>query len=173
MFYDKVKKEVTRSTRVIILYNIIKQLLIDINSSIYNIEIMKCKVSVFYTYRIIIIIWKEKNLKLLLQSTDNLETKKSKSIDNKDNGKKDIEDNYNTSSGQYTFDSSDPKEIMTGIGEGEGGEKNNVYPDSDKYIVEDIKKVIKDENSGFGEEEEESSSKRGSEQSNNKDEWRY
>jgi hypothetical protein len=52
-----------------------------------------------------------------------LETKKSKSIDNKDNGKKDIEDNYNTSSGQYTFDSSDPKEIMTGIGEGEGEEK--------------------------------------------------
>ena len=99
-----------------------------------------------------------------------METKKSKSIDNKDNGKKDIEDNYNTSSGQYTFDSSDPKEIMTGIGEGEGGEKNNIYPDSDKYIVEDIKKAIKDENSGFGEEEEESSSKRGSEQSNNKDE---
>jgi hypothetical protein len=98
-----------------------------------------------------------------------LETKKSKSIDNKDNGKKDIEDNYNTSSGQYTFDSSDPKEIMTGIGEGEGGEKNNIYPDSDKYIVEDIKKAIKDENSGFGEEEE-SSSKRVSEQSNNKDE---
>jgi hypothetical protein len=100
-----------------------------------------------------------------------LETKKSKSIDNKDNGKKDIEDNYNTSSGQYTFDSSDPKEIMTGIGEGEGGEKNNIYPDSDKYIVEDIKKAIKDENSEFSEEEEEeSSSKRGSEQSNNKDE---
>jgi len=98
-----------------------------------------------------------------------LETKKSKSIDNKDNGKKDIEDNYNTSSGQYTFDSSDPKEIMTGIGEGEGGENNNTYPDSDKYIVEDIKKAIKDENSGVGEEEE-SSSKRGSEQSNNKDE---
>jgi hypothetical protein len=98
-----------------------------------------------------------------------LETKKSKSIDNKDNGKKDIEDNYNTSSGQYTFDSSDPKEIMTGIGEGEGGEKKNIYPDSDKYIVEDIKKAIKYENSEFSEEEE-SSSKRGSEQSNNKDE---
>ena len=96
-----------------------------------------------------------------------METKKSKSTDNKDNGKKDIEDNYNTSSGQYTFDSSDPKEIMTGIGEEEGGEKNNTYPDSDKYIVEDIKKVIKDKNSEFSEEEE-SSSKRGSIQSNNR-----
>ena len=112
--------------------------------------------------------WKQKNLKLLLQSKDNLETKKSKSIDNKDNGKKDIEDNNNTSSGQYTFDSSDPKEIMTGIGEGEGGENNNTYPDSDKYIVEDIKKAIKEEDSGL--EEKEDSAKRDLEQSNNKDE---
>ena|GEM_PF-1116711 len=106
---------------------------------------------------------------MLLQSKDNLETKKSKNYDNKDNGKKDIEDNSNTSSGQYTFDSSDPKEIMTGIGGREGGEENSTFPDSDKYIVEDIKKAIKDKNSGFGEEEE-SSSKRDSEQSNNKDE---
>ena len=99
-----------------------------------------------------------------------METKKSKSTDNKDNGKKDTEDNNNTSSGQYTFDSSDAKEIMTGEG-GSGGEvEDSTYPDSDKYIVEDIKKVIKDENSEFSEEEEESSSKRGSEQSNNKDE---
>jgi len=168
----KIKKEVTRSTRFILLYNIIKQLLININSSSYNFEIMKCKVSVLYTYRIIIIIWKQKNLKVLLQSKDNLETKKSKNYDNKDNGKKDIEDNSNTSSGQYTFDSSDPKEIMTGIGGREGGEENSTFPDSDKYIVEDIKKAIKDKNSGFGEEEE-SSSKRDSEQSNNKDEWTY
>ena len=101
-----------------------------------------------------------------------METKKSKNYDNKDNGKKDIEDNSNTSSGQYTFDSSDPKEIMTGIGGREGGEENSTFPDSDKYIVEDIKKAIKDKNSGFGEEEE-SSSNRDSEQSNNKDERTY
>ena len=50
-----------------------------------------------------------------------METKKSKNYDNKDNGKKDTEDNNNTSSGQYTFDSSDTKEIMTGVG-GSGGE---------------------------------------------------
>jgi hypothetical protein len=101
-----------------------------------------------------------------------LETKKSKNYDNKDNGKKDVEDNNNTSSGQYTFDSSDPKEIMTGVGGGEG-EENSIYPNSDKYIVDDIKKVIKEKNSGgIGEEEEqeESSSKSDSEQSNNNNE---
>ena len=96
-----------------------------------------------------------------------METKKSKNYDNKDNGKKDIDDNNNTSSGQYTFDSSDPKEIMTGIG-GEEDDKST-YPDSDKYIVEDIKKAIKEEKSEFGEEEE-SFSKKDSKQSNNKDE---
>jgi hypothetical protein len=96
-----------------------------------------------------------------------LETKKSKNYDNKDNGKKDIENNNNTSSGQYTFDSSDAKEIMTGIG---GGGEGSTYPDSDKYIIEDIKKAIKEENSGFEEKEEEGSTKRDSEQSNNKDE---
>ena len=82
---------------------------------------------------------------------DNLETKKSKNYDNKANEKKDIEDNNNTSSGQYTFDSSNPKEIMTGIGGGE--DDKNTYPDSDKYIVEDIKKAIKKQKSEFGEEE--------------------
>jgi hypothetical protein len=99
-----------------------------------------------------------------------LETKKSKNYDNKDNGKKDIENNNNTSSGQYTFDSSDAKEIMTGIGGGGEGEGSSTYPDSDKYIIEDIKKAIKEENSGFEEKEEEGSTKRDSEQSNNKDE---
>jgi hypothetical protein len=100
-----------------------------------------------------------------------LKTKKSKNYDNKDNGKKDIEDNNNTSSGQYTFDSSDPKEIMTGIGGGGESEgEGSTYPDSDKYIVEDIKKAIKEENSGFEEKEKEGSAKRYSEQSNNKDE---
>ncbi len=98
-----------------------------------------------------------------------METKKSKNYDNKDNRKKDIENNNNTSSGQYTFDSSDAKEIMTGIGGGGEGE-GSTYPDSDKYIVEDIKKAIKEENSGFEEKEEEGSTKRDSEQSNNKDE---
>ena len=94
-------------------------------------------------------IWKQKDLKLEWQWKDNLETKKSKNYDNKDNGKKDIEeDNNNTSSGQYTFDSSDAKEIMTGIGGGEDGK--STYPDSDKYIVEDIKKAIKEEKSEFG-----------------------
>ena len=116
-------------------------------------------------------IWKQKDLKLLWQWKDNLETKKSKNYDNKDNGKKDIEDNNNTSSGQYTFDSSDPKEIMTGIGGGENDK--STYPDSDKYIVEDIKKAIKEEKSEFGEEEQEGFSKRDSEQSNNRDEWKY
>ena len=102
-----------------------------------------------------------------------METKKSKNYDNKDNGKKDIENNNNTSSGQYTFDSSDPKEIMTGVGEGEGDE-NSTYPNSDKYIVDDIKKAIKEKNIGIGEEEEEeqeeNSFKSDSEQSNNNDE---
>ena len=96
-----------------------------------------------------------------------METKKSKNNDN-NNGKKDIEGNNNDHRSQYTYDSSDAKEIMTGVG---GGEEGSTFPDSDKYIVEDIKKAIKDENSEFSEEEEEeSSSKRGSEQSNNKDE---
>ena len=100
-----------------------------------------------------------------------METKKSKNYDNKDNGKKDIEDNNNTSSGQYTFDSSDAKEIMTGIGGGSGEGEGSTYPDSDKYIVEDIKKAIKEEDSGFEEKEEkEGSAKHHSEQSNNKDE---
>jgi hypothetical protein len=101
-----------------------------------------------------------------------LETKKSKNYDNKDNGKRDIENNNNTSSGQYTFDSSDPKEIMTGVGGGEG-EENSTYPNSDKYIVDDIKKAIKEKNIGIGEEEEEqeeNSFKSDSEQSNNNDE---
>lgn len=100
-----------------------------------------------------------------------METKKSKNYDNKDNGKKDTEDNNNTSSGQYTFDSSDAKEIMTGIGGGEGEGEGSTYPNSDKYIVEDIKKAIKEEDSGLEEKEEkEGSAKRDSEQSNNKDE---
>lgn len=46
-----------------------------------------------------------------------METKKSKNNDNKDNEKKEIEDNNNTHPSQYTFDSSDAKEIMTGVGE--------------------------------------------------------
>jgi len=77
-----------------------------------------------------------------------LETKKSKNNDNKDNEKKEIEDNNETHPSQYTFDSSDAKEIMTGVGGGEG----SAYPDSDKYIVEDIKKAIKKEESGVDEE---------------------
>ncbi|MDW3604928.1 MAG: hypothetical protein QOK67_07805 [Nitrososphaeraceae archaeon] len=100
-----------------------------------------------------------------------METKKSKNYDNKDNGKKDTEDNNNTSSGQYTFDSSDAKEIMTGVGSSGGEGEDSTYPDSDKYIVEDIKKAIKDQDSGLEEKEEkEGSAKRDSEQSNNKDE---
>jgi hypothetical protein len=53
---------------------------------------------------------------------------------NKDKKVKDAE--------KYTFDSSENvKEIMTGrSGEGEG--EGTPYPDSDKHIVEDIKKVI-------------------------------
>lgn len=87
------------------------------------------------------------------------------------NGKKDTEDNNNTSSGHYTLDSSDAKEIMTGIGGGGEEGEGSTYPDSDKYIVEDIKKAIKEEDSGFEEKEEkEGSAKHHSEQSNNKDE---
>jgi hypothetical protein len=52
---------------------------------------------------------------------------------------------------------------MTGVGGGEG----SAYPDSDKHIVEDIKKVIKEEKTGLGEE---GYAKSDSEQSNNKDE---
>jgi hypothetical protein len=92
-----------------------------------------------------------------------LETKKSKNNDNKDNEKKEIEDNNETHPSQYTFDSSDAKEIMTGVEGGEG----SAYPDSDKHIVEDIKKVIKEEKTGLGEE---GYTKSDSEQSNNKDE---
>ncbi|MDF2736848.1 MAG: hypothetical protein K0S93_704 [Nitrososphaeraceae archaeon] len=75
-----------------------------------------------------------------------LETKKTKNNDNKDNERKDIENSSITNS-KYTFDSSDVKEIMTGVG-GEG----SAYPDSDKYIVEDLKKAIKKEESGVDEE---------------------
>ena len=58
-----------------------------------------------------------------------------------------MENSNSTNSKKYTFDSSDVKEIMTGVG-GEG----SAYPDSDKYIVEDIKKAIKKEESGVDEE---------------------
>ena len=76
-----------------------------------------------------------------------MDTKKSKNKDNKDNDKKKIENSDSTNSNKYTFDSSDVKEIMTGVG-GEG----SAYPDSDKYIVEDLKKVIKKKESEVGEE---------------------
>jgi hypothetical protein len=76
-----------------------------------------------------------------------LETKKTKNNDNKDNERNDIENSNSANSKKYTFDSSDVKEIMTGVG-GEG----SAYPDSDKYIVEDIKKAIKKEESGVDEE---------------------
>ncbi len=112
---------------------------------------MQCKVSVYLYLQNNNYDLKAKRFKTVMTMKDNLETKKSKNYDNKDNEKKDIEDNNNTSSGQYTFDSSDPKEIMTGIGGGE--DDKNTYPDSDKYIVEDIKKAIKKEKSEFGEEE--------------------
>ena len=92
-----------------------------------------------------------------------METKKSKNNDN-NTEKKDIEGNNKDHRSQYTYDSSDAKEIMTGVG-GEGG---NTFPDSDKHIVEDIKKAIKEKDSGL--EEKEGSAKRDSEQSNNKDE---
>jgi hypothetical protein len=91
-----------------------------------------------------------------------LETKKSKNNDN-NTEKKDIEGNNKDHRSQYTYDSSDAKEIMTGVG-GEGG---NTFPDSDKHIVEDIKKSIQEEEDGLGEE---GNAKSGSEQSNNKDE---
>jgi hypothetical protein len=76
-----------------------------------------------------------------------LETKKTKNNDKKDNDRNDIENSNSINSKKYTFDSSDVKEIMTGVG-GEG----SAYPDSDKYIVEDIKKAIKKEESGVDEE---------------------
>jgi hypothetical protein len=65
-------------------------------------------------------------------------TQDSNNINNKDKKVNDKE--------KYTFDSSeDVKEIMTGrSGEGEG--EGKPYPDSDKYIVEDIKKIINDKN---------------------------
>ena len=91
-----------------------------------------------------------------------METKKSKNNDNNAE-KKDIEGNNKDQRSQYTYDSSDAKEIMTGVG-GEGG---NTFPDSDKHIVEDIKKSIQEEEDGLGEE---GNAKSGSEQSNNKDE---
>ena len=75
-----------------------------------------------------------------------METKKTKNNDNKDNERKDIE-NSSINNSKYTFDSSDVKEIMTGVG-GEG----SAYPDSDKYIVEDLKKTIKKEETGVDEE---------------------
>ena len=92
-----------------------------------------------------------------------MEIKKSKNNDN-NNGKKDIEGNNNDHRSQYTYDSSDAKEIMTGVG---GGEKGSTFPDSDKHIVEDIKKSIKEEEGRLGEE---GKAKSDSEQSNNKDE---
>ena len=92
-----------------------------------------------------------------------METKKSKNNDN-NNGKKDIEGNNNDHRSQYTYDSSDAKEIMTGVG---GGEEGSTFPDSDKYIVEDIKKSIQAKEDGL---DEEGSTKSTSEQSNNKDE---
>ena len=57
---------------------------------------------------------------------------------------------------------------MTGVGGSGGEDEDSTYPDSDKYIVEDIKKAIKEQDSGL--EEKEDSAKRDSEQSNNKDE---
>ena len=76
-----------------------------------------------------------------------MDTKKIKNNDNKGNDKKNIKNTDSANSNKYTFDSSDVKEIMTGIG-GEG----SAYPDSDKYIVEDLKKVIKKEESEVSEE---------------------
>jgi hypothetical protein len=65
-------------------------------------------------------------------------TQDSNNFNNKDKKVNDKE--------KYTFDSSeDVKEIMTGrSGEGEG--EGKPYPDSDKYIVEDIKKIVNDKN---------------------------
>jgi hypothetical protein len=48
-----------------------------------------------------------------------------------------------------------------------GEEEGSTFPDSDKHIVEDIKKSIKEEEDRLGEE---GNAKSGSEQSNNKDE---
>ncbi len=76
-----------------------------------------------------------------------METKKTKNKDNKDKERKDLENTNSINSNKYTFDSSDVKEIMTGVG-GEG----SAYPDSDKYIVEDLKKAIKKEESVMDEE---------------------
>lgn len=52
-----------------------------------------------------------------------MEIKKSKNNDN-NNGKKDIEGINNDHRSQYTYDSSDAKEIMTGVG---GGEKGRLF----------------------------------------------
>ena len=90
---------------------------------------------------------KIKKFKCVIAHLKQLDKKKLKNNDNKDNDKKKIENSDNTISNKYTFDSSDSKEIMTGIG-GEG----SAYPDSDKYIVEDLKKVIKKEESEVSEE---------------------
>ena len=49
-----------------------------------------------------------------------METKKSKNNDD-NNGKKDIEGNNKDHRSQYTYDSSDAKEIMTGVGGVKGG----------------------------------------------------
>ena len=90
---------------------------------------------------------KIKKFKCVIAQLKQLDKKKLKNNDNKDNDKKKIENSDSTISNKYTFDSSDSKEIMTGIG-GEG----SAYPDSDKYIVEDLKKVIKKEESEVSEE---------------------
>lgn len=90
-----------------------------------------------------------------------MDTKKIKDNDNKGNDKKNIKNTESTNSNKYTFDSSDVKEIMTGIG-GEG----SAYPDSDKYIVEDLKKAIKKEESEVSEE---NAAKNNLEQSNKDD----
>lgn len=90
---------------------------------------------------------KIKKFKYVIAHLKQLDTKKIKNNANKDNNKKKIENSDSTNSNKYTFDSSDIKEIMTGIG-GEG----SAYPDSDKYIVEDLKKVIKKEESEVSEE---------------------
>ena len=92
-----------------------------------------------------------------------METKKTKNNYNKDNERNDIENSNSTNSKKYTFDSSDVKEIMTGVG-GEG----SAYPDSDKYIVEDIKKAIKKEESGVDEENDARSDSEQSPKDNNR-----
>ena len=76
-----------------------------------------------------------------------LKNNNNKNNNNKDNDKKKIENSDSTNSNKYTFDSSDVKEIMTGV-----NDEGVAYPDSDKYIVEDIKKVIKKEESEVSEE---------------------